>query len=109
MSIEARHKTIVKLTIPLSSDPVFFNVEDRNTTISQQLEMVADSFEDDNRTHEAMQLRQLMNDHVPFVKGQMVPPGTVMSALAYSQTVVDNIPVDFVEMTLLKQHVGGKE
>ena len=105
-------ETIVKprvlgIRYPLSRDPIFVAVTDASKTIGETLMDTVTALETAGKAHESMQLQQAMSDHVPFVKGQQFSIEQSIETVPFQEKILSGENVNYAEVNLLKQHVGG--
>ena len=105
-------KTIVKprvlgIRYPLSRDPIFVAVTDTSKSIGEIMVDTVAALETAGKTHEAFQLQQAMNDHVPFVKGQQFSREQPLETVPFQEKILSGENVNYAEVNLLKEHVGG--
>ncbi len=107
MSIELMKKTILKVSIPLSTEPFYVQVDDTNKTVREVLKDVSDILEESGSSQAAMQMANLVSDHNCYAKGQLVAYTQQVGSLSFDSREVDNEVINYTELSLMKQHLGG--
>ena len=98
---------VLGIRYPLSRDPIFVAVKDTSKSIGEILMDTVAALETAGKTHESFQLQQAMNDHVPFVKGQQFSREQSIETVPFQEKILSGENVNYAEVNLLKQHVGG--
>lgn len=100
-------KNICKINIALSDQPIYVSVNDANMTLDSIFTDAVKSLNAAGRTHEAQQLQNLYKDHEIFSNGKAVSKGTVFNDLELDQRTINEEQVNYAEVELMTQHVGG--
>ena len=101
-------RRVIGIRYPLSRDPIFIEVVNLDKTIENVLLDTVTELEKAGKTHEALQLQQTITDHTPFVKGQQFARTSPMQEIPFQEKFLEGEQVNYAELNLLKEHVGGK-
>lgn len=100
-------KNICKINLALSDQPLYVAVNDENMSLDSIFTEAVSSLQNAGRTHEAQQLSALYKDHEIFSGGKVVSKGTAFKDLQKETRSINNEQVNFGELELMTQHVGG--
>lgn len=102
-------RNVLKITIPLSDQPIFVGVDSPDVSLDTIITEAVSTLQEAGRAHESQQLAQLYHDHSIIAQGQLQSKGTLFTQIPQDSRVVNGTTVNFAEIELVKQHVGGAE
>jgi hypothetical protein len=105
--MDPQNPTYLKISTPLSADATYLEVADSSQSLKSVLVTYADELEETGFPQESQQMRNLMSDHSAYIKGAVVQYDAPVAALSFDLKTVDDAVINFAEISLLKQHVGG--
>jgi hypothetical protein len=100
-------KNVCKINISLADQPLYVSINDQNMSMDAIMQEAIRSLQESGRAHESQQISQLYKDHDIFSKGKMVGKGTIFKDLNKEERDVNGESINFAEIELIKQHVGG--
>ena len=103
-------KQVLKINSALSSKPFFVNVSGlENPSLDTIGHLAIQNLTAQGRPLEAQQLEQLWDSHQIFNGNQVQTKGTLFDALAKTNTMIGEQPIEMVEINLLTAHAGGTD
>jgi hypothetical protein len=103
-----RKMKILGIRLPLSSDPLYVQIEDVSETLSTVLQKTVAGLEECGDATTSSQLQRLLTDHLPFtLKGSRINSADPVGNLAYEPKILEGQSIEFSEITLLREHRGG--
>ena len=100
-------KNICKINLALSDQPLYVSISDENVSMNTVFNEAIQTLQDSGRAHESQQLAQLYQDHQIMSKGQMISKGSCFKELKGETREINGQTINFAEVELIKQHVGG--
>lgn len=100
-------KNICKINLALSDQPLYISINNDDMSMDSIFDEAVTTLRDSGRAHESQQLAQLYQDHQIMSKGQMISKGSSFKELKGETREVNGQTINFAEVELIKQHVGG--
>jgi hypothetical protein len=99
---------ILGIRLPLSSDPLYVQIEDVNEPLNTVLTKTVAGLEEAGDHSTSSQLSRLLSDHFPFtLKGARLDNSMPVGTLSFEPKILEGQTIEFSEITLLKRHLGG--
>ncbi len=100
-------QNVCKINLSLSDQPLYVSITDDKMSVDAIITEAVKQMRDSGKSHEATQLEQLYKDHEIHCRGKQFTKGTLFSELSPEKRTVGVEIVQFAEIELIKQHVGG--